>query len=313
MKLRLFILAMLVSCGALAQQKPQYTQYIFNGLVINPAYAGSKDVIHLNAFYRTQWTGLDGAPTTESFSIDGVTKSNRIGIGAQAVNDQIGAQRRTSATLNGAVKLNVSETGVLSLGVAAGASQFRVDRNKLSTIDPNDPTIINAETNVITPDLRIGLYFHSDRFYLGMSATDLIGTNREITFNTERNYFLTAGYVFDLGEHLKFKPSVLMKENFQGPTNIDLNAFLLVDNRIWLGGSYRTAANIFQNNFEATSLTTKDAVSVIGEIFLSPKLRLGYSYDFTLTQLNNYNTHEFSLGVLLFKKAETKMLTPQYF
>ena len=311
MKLRLLILALLVSFNTLAQQKPQYTQYIFNGLVINPAYAGSKDVIHLNAFYRTQWVGLDGAPTTQSFSIDGVTKSNRIGIGAQAVNDQIGAQRRTSATINGAVKLNVSEMGVLSLGVAAGASQF--SRNKLSTIVPNDPTIINAETNVISPDLRIGLYFHTDRFYLGMSATDLIGTNRKVTFNAERTYFLTAGYVFDLGEHLKLKPSFLMKENFQGPTNIDLNAFLLIENRIWLGGSYRTAANIFQNNFEANSLSTTDAVAAIGEVFLSPKLRLGYSYDFTLTQLNNYSTHEFSLGFLLFKKAETKMLTPQYF
>src|SRR5688500_1683582 len=116
MKLRLFIVAMLVSLSTLAQQKPQYTQYIFNGLVINPAYAGSKDVIHLNAFHRTQWTGLEGAPTTQSFSIDGATKSNRLGIGAQAVNDRIGAQRRTSVTVNGAVKLNVSEKGVLSLG-----------------------------------------------------------------------------------------------------------------------------------------------------------------------------------------------------
>lgn len=313
MKLRLLFIAMFLSFSTLAQYKPQYTQYIFNGLVINPAYAGSKNVLHLNAFHRTQWTGLEGAPNTQSFSVDGVTKSNRIGIGVQAVNDRIGAQRRTSASLNSAVKLNVSESGVLSLGIAVGASQFRVDRNKLITTDPDDPTIDNAETNMINPDLKVGMYFHTDRFFLGISATDLIGTKRKITFNSERSYYLTAGYVFDLGEHLKFKPSFLMKENFHGPTNLDLNAFLLIENRIWLGGTYRTAANIFKNNFEATDLANKDAISAIGEVFLSPKIRLGYSYDFTLTQLSDYSTHEFSLGVLLFKKAETKMLTPQYF
>ncbi|PSR54392.1 hypothetical protein AHMF7605_13165 [Adhaeribacter arboris] len=313
MKLRLFFAAMLLSFSSMAQYKPQYTQYIFNGLVINPAYAGSKNVVHLNAFYRTQWTGLEGAPTTQSFSIDGVNKSNRIGVGVQAINDQIGAQRRTSASINGAVKLNVSESGVLSVGIAAGASQFRVDRNKLITTDPNDHTIDNAETNLIQPDLKLGVYFHTDKFYLGISATDLLDMKQENAFNPERSYFLTTGYVFDLGEHLKFKPSILMKENFHGPTNLDLNAFLLIENRIWLGGTYRTAANIFKNNFEASDLANKDAVSAIAEVFLSPKLRLGYSYDFTLTQLNNYSTHEFSLGVLLFKKAETKMLTPQYF
>lgn len=313
MRIRLFFVAMLLSFSTLAQHKPQYTQYIFNGLVINPAYAGSKNVLHLNAFYRTQWTGLDGAPNTQSFSVDGVTKSNRIGIGVQAINDRIGAQRRTTASLSGAVKLNVSESGVLSLGVAAGASQFKVDPSKLTTTEGDDPTIMNIETNVINPDLRVGIYFHTDRFFLGVSATDLISVNQNIAFDPERSYFLTAGYVFDLGEHLKFKPYFLMKENFHGPTNLDLNAFLLIENRIWLGGTYRTGANIFKSNFEETNLTNKDAISAIGEIFLSPKFRLGYSYDFTLTQLNKYSTHELSLGVLLFKKAETKMLTPQYF
>ncbi len=219
MKIRLFFAAMLMSFSTMAQYKPQYTQYIFNGLVINPAYAGSKNVLHLNAFYRTQWMGLEGAPNTQSFSMDGVTKSNRIGLGAQIINDRIGAQRRTSASLNGSVKLNVSESGVLSLGVAAGASQFRVDRNKLSTTEPDDLTIIDAETNMINPDLKVGIYFHTDRFFLGISATDLIGMERKVAFNPERSYYLTAGYVFDLGEHLKFKPSFLMKENFHGPTN----------------------------------------------------------------------------------------------
>lgn len=313
MKIRLFFVVLLLPLSTLAQYKPQYTQYIFNGLVINPAYAGSKDVLHLNAFYRTQWVGLEGAPTTQSFSADGVNKSNRIGMGLQVINDKIGAQRRTSAALSGAVKLNVSESGVLSFGVAAGIAQFKIDPNKLTTTDPDDPTIVNIDENQINPDLKLGLYFHTDRFFLGASATDLVSGNQNMILDPERSYFLTAGYVFDLGEHLKLKPSFLMKENFHGPTNIDLNAFLLIENRIWLGGTYRTAANIFKNDFKEVNLKSKDAVSAIGEIFLTPKFRLGYSYDFTLTQLNNYSTHEISLGVLLFKKAETKMLTPQYF
>lgn len=313
MKIRLFFVALLLPLCTMAQYKPQYTQYIFNGLVINPAYAGSKDVLHINAFYRTQWTGLEGAPTTQSFSVDGVNKSNRIGLGAQVINDRIGAQRRTSASLNGAVKLNVSESGVLSFGVAAGVAQYKVDNSKLTTTDPDDQAIDNIDANKINPDLKVGLYFHTDRFFLGASATDLIGGSKDMTLDPERSYFLTAGYVFDLGEYLKFKPSFLMKENFNGPTNIDVNAFLLIQNRVWLGGTYRTAANIFKNDFKEVDLSSKGAVSAIGEVFLSPKFRLGYSYDFTLTQLNNYSTHELSLGVLLFKKAETKMLTPQYF
>ncbi len=313
MKIRLLIVALLLGFNTFAQHKPQYTQYIFNGLVVNPAYAGSKGVLHLNAFYRTQWTGLEGAPTTQSFSVDGVTSSHRFGLGLQAVNDQIGAQRRTSASLNGSVKLNVSESGVLSFGVAAGAYQFKVDRTKLTTIDPGDLVIDNANTNLISPDLKVGVYFHTDRFFLGVSATDLLAVDQNNAFDAKRNYFLTAGYVFDLGEYFKLKPSFMLKENFNGPTNLDLNAFLLVANRVWLGGTYRTAANIFKNNFEAKDLTTKGAASAIGEVFLSPKIRLGYSYDFTLTGFNNYSTHELSLGILFFKKAETKMLTPQYF
>jgi type IX secretion system PorP/SprF family membrane protein len=197
--------------------------------------------------------------------------------------------------------------------VAAGAYQFKVNREKLTTIDPGDPVIYNTDTNLFSPDLKVGVYFHTDRFFLGVSATDLLAVDQNIAFDAKRNYFLTAGYVFDLGEYLKIKPSFMLKENFNGPTNLDLNAFLLVANRVWLGGTYRTAANIFKNNFEEKDLVSKDAVSAIGELFLSPKIRLGYSYDFTLTGFNNYSTHELSLGILFFKKAETKMLTPQYF
>lgn len=307
---------MLASGSLWAQTRPQYTQYIFNQLVINPAYAGSKGAVSLNAFHRSQWSGLEGGPQTQTFSVDGITKGDRLGLGIYASRDEIGAQNRKSIEANASVKIPVSATGILSFGIGAGASHYAVDGNKLQTgNDQNDPAVISAQkARTWSPDLRVGAFFHTERFYAGLSVTDLLGIDKDISFDPERAYFLTAGYLVDLGSSIKFKPSFMLKENFNGPTNIDANAFFLFKERIWLGGTYRTALNIFQGEAkEGDQIGAKDAVAVMAELFVTSRLRVGYAHDFTLTELSGFSTHEISVGYNFLKKEKTKMVTPRYF
>ncbi|MEJ8758492.1 type IX secretion system membrane protein PorP/SprF [Pontibacter sp. H259] len=305
------LLALLLALSASAQQNPQYSQYIFNSMGINPAYTGSKNVLNVNAFHRTQWTGIDGAPTTQALSIDGITASNKLGIGLALTRDQIGAHSTISGYANIAVKLPVSETGVFSLGLAPGLVQTKIDGNELGIGD--DPAIPANSENSFRPDVKIGAYFHTQRFYAGLSASDLLQFKDMDNIEPERHYYFTTGYVLDLGPFVKLKPSILMKEDFHSPTSVDLNAFVLLADRLWLGSSYRTSMNLFNNTPEMEGMKNRTAIAFIGELQIHKSFRLGYAYDKMLNDMDAFNTHEISVGYYFFRKNDTKMLTPQYF
>ncbi|MCC9166522.1 PorP/SprF family type IX secretion system membrane protein [Pontibacter harenae] len=311
MKVLYTLLALLLTFAASAQQNPQYSQYIFNSMVINPAYTGSKNVLNLNAFHRSQWVGLEGAPTTQSLALDGIVASNRLGLGLQLTRDQIGAQTNTAAYANAAVKLPVSAAGVLSLGIALGAVQNTFDGAKLGIT--NDPSIPSGKEVNLKTDVKIGMYFHNDRFYAGVSASDLIQYKDMQQVEPERHYFFTAGYVFDVSSFVKFKPSILVKEDFHAPANLDVNGFVLLGDKLWLGGSYRTSVNVFNKNPEEPDVRKRTAAALIAELQVSKALRVGYSFDQMLNDMNGVNTHEVSVGYYFFKKKDTKMMTPQYF
>jgi type IX secretion system PorP/SprF family membrane protein len=313
MKMRIcyLLLALLLTTAANAQQNPQYSQYIFNSMGINPAYTGSKNVLNVNAFHRSQWTSVEGAPTTQTLAVDGVIANDRLGLGLNLTRDELGAQSTFSAYANVAVKLQLGKSSVISLGIAPGLVQHALDGTKFGIGD--DPSIPSGKEVTIKPDVKIGAYYHTARFYAGLSASDLLQYKDMDQVEPERHFYFTTGYVFDVGSFVKFKPSVLVKEDFNAPANIDLNAFILLGDRLWLGSSYRTSMDLI-GEAEGDDLKRPTAVALIAELQVVKTLRLGYSYDKMLNGLSGYNTHEVSVGYYFHKKKkETKMLTPQYF
>ncbi|MBX0334932.1 type IX secretion system membrane protein PorP/SprF [Pontibacter sp. HSC-14F20] len=311
MRILYILLALLFTFAANAQQNPQYSQYIFNSMAINPAYTGTKGVLNINAFHRAQWTGIDGAPTTQALSVDGLTSHERLGLGLNFTRDKIGAYSTTSAYANAAARVSVSARGTLSLGIAAGVVQSVIDGSELGIQD--DPSIPAGKDVFYRPDVKLGVYFNTPRFYAGISASDLIQYKDVFQIEPIRHYYFTTGYVFDVSSFVKLKPSILVKEDFHAPANVDLNGFVLLGDRLWLGSSYRTSMNLFNKNVEADPVTKRTAVALIAELQVTNALRLGYSYDRMLNDLSGFQSHEISVGYYFFKKQDTKMLTPQYF
>jgi type IX secretion system PorP/SprF family membrane protein len=309
----LLLFLLMASSPLLAQQTAHYTQYIFNGLVINPAYAGSKGVLHVSGMYRSQWTGLEGAPTTQTLSVDGAVLKNKVGLGLHVINDQLGAQGQKSAYGSAAFRVSLGPVARLALGLAGGASQIYTDGRKLRPIDNNDSYIPETYQGYWLPDAKAGLFFNTERFFMGLSAANLIGFRNKFVVTPTRHFYFTTGYVFDLSEMLRFKPSVLLKEDFKSPANLDVNAFLLVGDRLWLGGSYRRGVKLYNQQAYEEGLDSNNAWAMISEVYLSPRIKVGYSYDVTLTSLRSYASHEVSLGFYFYKKEEAKSLTIRYF
>jgi type IX secretion system PorP/SprF family membrane protein len=298
---------------ATAQQAPQYTQYIFNEVVINPAYAGSKGILNINTTYRNQWTGLEGAPTTQTFSVDGAVGKSNIGWAGYIIHDEIGAQSQTGAYANIAARVQLGKNTKLAIGLAAGAAQYTLDGTKLkSGSQMPDAAIPEGRETRVLPDAKVGIFFNTERYFAGITAANLIPfQSSDLVITTpQRHFFLSTGYVFDISSNVRLKPSMLIKEDLHSPTNIDLNTFLLLSDRFWIGGSYRTSMPIFTNE-DMKQLSTRNAAAALVQVYVTPKLRVGYSYDISLSKLNNYSTHEISLGYSFFKMHGGRILTPR--
>ncbi|MEO8795054.1 MAG: type IX secretion system membrane protein PorP/SprF [Daejeonella sp.] len=294
---------------ASAQQDAQFSQYIFNGIYINPAYAGYKEQVFLQSSYRSQWTGVEGAPQTASVAIDGITDYTRnVGVGLLIAHDELGAQSNLSAYANYAYRLQVGrlESSRLAFGLGAGAMQLGLDGNKLHSIDPTDAYVPQSNQTIIIPDARAGVYFSDRNYFAGFSVDNLLAQymkkEDDVTVLTpipKPHYYLTGGALLEINPLMKFKPSFLIKEDRAGPTSIDLNAFMLFNERFWLGGFYRTSVKLYNKDYLQKDLRKSSAVGVIAEIFASEKLRIDYSFDYSLNKLRNYNygSHEISIGI----------------
>lgn len=314
-----------------AQQNVQFSQYVFNTIAVNPAYAGYKEEWYMQALYRHQWVGLDGAPRTGGISIDGVTggRDNRVGVGAQVMFDRLGPQSMTSGYgfYSYRIPLDEEDTKRFCLGLGVGVSQYSIDGTALQYFDTDDQAIPVTKVSVLVPDARFGIFYFTNDWYAGLSVMDLFSTytdktrynwhgNNYSTIRKTQHMYLTGGFMSTISPMLKIKPSILVKEDFKGPTNVDFNAFLLINDKLWIGGSYRTAVNLWQKPALQKDLTPLDAASLMVEFYALPELRIGYSYDITINKLASYQqgSHEISLGYMFnTKQRKSNIECPRFF
>lgn len=291
---------------AIAQQEAMYSQYMFNTLAINPAYAGSRNVTSATALYRSQWVGIQGAPTTATFSIDAPIDNKKIGLGLQVFNDRLGITNTTGAFGSYAFRIPMGK-GILAMGLQAGASQYRADFTSVNLGSDNTPDqAFSTNVNKTLVDFGVGLYYSTDKFYLGLSSPQLLN-NQLHNFTVQNNnsfdgqamhLFLATGYVFPLNDDLHLKPSVLIKYVKGAPIEGDLNATLWIRDILGIGAQYRTEADI----------------SGMVEFQVSPQIRLGYSYDRSTTPLVQFNSGSHEIMIRYeFGSTKGKILSPRYF
>ena len=293
--------------GCWAQQEAMFTQYMFNGLAINPAYAGSHQTLEFTALARQQWTGLEGAPSTQTFTAHSPLKNRSIGLGLSIIHDKIGITSQFGTYGAYSYRIQFNNKGVLSMGLQAGFTQYQEDLTQLqgSIRDPNDPNFSQDQVSKFMPNFGAGLYYYTDRFYMGLSSPHLVQNKLDNveTVDSEarqkRHYFFTTGYVFDLSRSVKFKPNLLLKVVEGAPLEADVNVNFLFQEILWVGVSYRSF----------------DSFDAILQLNVTEQFSIGYAYDFaTTTELKRLHSgsHELMLNYRL-KPPRRRMLTPRYF
>ncbi|MEO9892786.1 type IX secretion system membrane protein PorP/SprF [Aurantibacter sp.] len=293
--------------GLTAQQDAQYTQYMYNTMAVNPAYSGSRGVLGITALHRSQWIGLDGAPTTQTLNFN--TPIGRgVGIGLSIVNDEIGNGTNQDTYFDGVVSytINTSDTGKLSFGVKAGGHLLNLDFTKLRNY--NNEAVAIGGTDIdkrFSPNFGAGIYYHTNQFYAGLSVPNFLETehfdNSSSAIAKERmNFYFITGYVFDLNQNLKFKPAALLKAVNGAPLQIDASANFLLNDKFNLGIAYRWDA----------------AVSAMFGFQVSEQFLIGLAYDKETTELGNTAFNDGSFEVLLryeFKNRFRRVIAPRFF
>jgi len=309
-KLLIIIALMSVGGKVFAQQDAQFSQYVFNGLYINPGYAGYKEDLYINSFFRSQWTGLEGAPTTFSATVDGAVKEGKVGLGLMLQHDQIGAQSNIAAYGNYAYRIQIGEQehSKLALGLGFGFIQTGIDGNKLNPVQSFDTYVPTGYQSVLLPDARLGAFYSNDNFFVGASVDNLLAQHMHsdqasatlIPVPKPHEYF-TAGALFNVDYQMKFKPSILIKDAPGVPTSMDINAFMLLNEKLWLGATYRTAIDIYSKPNLQQGMQKSSAVVGMAEFFVNENFRIGYAYDASLNKLGSYGygSHEISISIML--------------
>ncbi|RMG77205.1 MAG: type IX secretion system membrane protein PorP/SprF [Bacteroidetes bacterium] len=333
MKQALTILGLFLLCGQIGfgQQDPMFTKYMCNSLIFNPAYAGSKQHMYIGALHRTQWYEINGAPTTQSFTLHTPLRNDRVAVGMSVVNDKIGPTNNLGANLVYAYRIPLSkkEDGLkLSIGLQAGIENYRADWSKLTLENPGDPPFMEDENRML-PNFGAGLYLYNQHFYLGASSPQLVEYDLRDNIQTNfyarqaRHYYLMGGAAIPLnGRALIFKPSFLLKnvglfksqskltefKDIGAPSELDIDLSLLFQETLWIGASFRTALEVFQNK------SSYDSADIWVSVFLKNGMRIGAAYDYPLTELSNVTTGAFEVMLgYEFKYNERKVATPRYF
>lgn len=289
-----------------AQTESMYSQYMFNMLSVNPAYAGNREATNLNFFQRRQWAGMEGAPQTTSVSIDGSYSANKIGWGLQMYDDRLGVEKASGAKMVLSTHLQVSQRGTLSAGLNIGLMNYRVDLLSVQgRYTPSDPAFY-ANLNKWLPDVGLGIFYNTNNFYAGISIPNVLRSkvaafdvmNSGIQKANSTHLYFTTGFVVNVNEDVKVKPSTMLKAVSGAPLQADFNANVWLKDVVGIGASYRTG----------------DAVIGILELQANESLKVGYAYDVTISPLKYYNngTHEILLRYE-FSNNKSKIKSTRYF
>lgn len=293
--------------GTTAQQDAQYTQYMYNTMTVNPAYAGSRGVFSITALHRSQWVGLDGAPTTQTLNFN-TPVGRRVGIGLSIINDNIGNGTNQDTYFDGVVSYTVpmSDTGKLSFGLKGGGHYLNIDFTKLRNY--NNQAVSNAGMNIdrkFAPNFGAGVYYHTNSFYAGLSVPNFLRTEHFDTSSTslaqeQMTFYFITGYVFDLNPNLNFKPAALLKAVSGAPLQVDLSANFMLNNKFTLGAAYRWDA----------------AISGLVGFQITEQFMAGLAYDKETTELGNTAFNNGSFEVMLryeFRTGHKNVITPRFF
>ena len=307
MKKIILILSILCSSlSVLGQQDAMYSQYMFNTLAINPAYAGSRNIMSATTLLRTQWVGIEGAPKTQTISFDMPLRNEKLGIGVQAFNYKMGITNLSGGFASFAYRIPM-DNSTLAFGLQAGASHIKADLSSVNLGNPTPDQKFLKNMDQVFLNFGTGVYFNSERFYLGVSVPHLLKNtlnNNSLNISdgqlslAQLHLFVTSGYVIDLGPDFKLKPSFLFKGIQGAPIQVDLNTNLWIKDVFSVGAQYRTGS----------------AVAAMLEIQVTPQVRVGYSYDRSITKLAEFNSgsHEIMLRYEL-DFNRTRDLSPRYF
>ncbi|MCF6279167.1 MAG: type IX secretion system membrane protein PorP/SprF [Flavobacteriaceae bacterium] len=292
------IMILLSLSTVFGQQDPQYTQYMYNQNVLNPAYAGSKGVLSLGLLGRTQWVGVDGAPQTLTLSMHAPI-GNAVGLGLSVISDRIGPAKEDNLYADFSYTIPTSENGNLAFGLKAGFSFLNV--RALEGLDTD--VLLNEPVNQTSPNFGAGIFYYTQKFYAGLSVPNFLET-RHIettggavsTASEKMHYFFTTGYVFDINDDLKLKPSAMVKAAMGAPVSIDLSANALINDKIEFGLNYRL----------------DDSVSAMIGVFVTEDMRIGYAYDYTTSNFGQFNSGSHEI-MLLFDFNRRKIKSPRFF
>jgi len=292
-----------------AQEAPMYTHYMNNTLVVNPAYAGSRDVLTVTAINRMQWVDFEGAPVTQSLTMHSPLSNEHMGIGLSVLNDKIGPTNTTSLAFDYAYRFNLNENSKMSFGLSVGANLFKANLSALQLDVQNDPVFLNNINNHVTPEIGFGAYYSRERFYAGFSIPNLLessysridqGDGTSLIGKEQRHYFFIAGALFHVGDNLDFKPTSFVKVTAAAPIEADLTASFIIQKRFLLGAMFRTG----------------DAFGGLVGFDITDQFHVGYSYDWSYglqTAKYNKGSHELVLryDFILFNKKQIH--SPRYF
>jgi len=304
-KIHILLAIIFASIAGFAQQDPMFTHYMDNTLAINPAYAGSRDAMTVTALHRSQWVGFDGAPVTQTLTLHSPVFSPNTGIGVSILNDKIGPSNTTSMYVDFSYRIKFDHS-YLAFGLKSGINLMKVGLEDLSLTDQNDQAFSSDFQSAIMPNFGAGIYYYTDRYYLGVSVPKILQNNllnntvQQDLVEAVRHYFFIAGAYFNLSDQIKFKPTTFVKVAPAAPVEMDFTGSFIFNDKLIAGLMYRTG----------------DAFGALLGINITPQLTLGYSFDWSTTNKTltyNGGSHEIMIRYDFFILESKKIRSPRYF